>query len=60
MSLPSGAGHDARNLARIAPTGMIFVPCLNGVSHHPAESATLDDLAAGVRVLAEVLAELAS
>lgn len=60
MSLPSGAGHDARNLARIAPTGMIFIPCLNGVSHHPAESATLDDLAAGARVLAEVLAELAS
>ena len=55
----SGAFHDAKFLAEVAPTGMIFVPCARGVSHNPAESATPSDLAAGARVLAEVVAELA-
>jgi N-carbamoyl-L-amino-acid hydrolase len=55
----SGAFHDAKFLAEIAPTGMIFVPCARGISHNPAESAKPADLAAGARVLAEVLAELA-
>lgn len=59
MALPSGAGHDARNLARLAPTGMIFIPCLKGISHNEAESVEPGDLAAGTRVLAEVLVELA-
>ncbi len=49
MDLLSGAGHDAMNVARVAPAGMIFVPCLNGISHNEAESATPQDLAAGVR-----------
>jgi beta-ureidopropionase / N-carbamoyl-L-amino-acid hydrolase len=47
----SGAGHDAGNIAKIAPTGMIFVPCAGGVSHNEAESATPEDLAAGCNVL---------
>src|SRR5258706_6239613 len=55
----SGAFHDAKFLAEVAPTGMIFVPCARGISHNPAESATASDLAAGARVLVEVLAELA-
>jgi N-carbamoyl-L-amino-acid hydrolase len=55
----SGAFHDAKFIAEICPTGMIFVPCARGISHNPAESATPSDLAAGARVLAEVLAELA-
>jgi len=59
LDLPSGAGHDAMHLARICPTGMIFVPCLKGVSHNQAESAEPEDLAAGTRVLARVLATLA-
>lgn len=57
--LPSGAGHDAMHLARICPTGMIFVPCLRGISHNPAESATPEDLANGARVLADTLVRLA-
>lgn len=57
--LPSGAGHDAMHLARICPTGMIFVPCLRGISHNPAESATPEDLAKGTRVLADTLMRLA-
>jgi beta-ureidopropionase / N-carbamoyl-L-amino-acid hydrolase len=59
MDIFSGAFHDAKFIAEVAPTGMIFVPCERGVSHNPAENAKPSDLAAGARVLAEVLAELA-
>ena len=59
MRLPSGAFHDANFIADVAPTGMIFVPCENGISHSPAENATPEDLAAGARVLAASLVELA-
>ncbi len=59
MEIMSGAGHDAVYFADKCPTAMIFVPCENGVSHHPSESATAGDLAAGCRVLAGCLAELA-
>lgn len=59
LELPSGAGHDAMHLSRICPTGMVFVPCLGGVSHNEAESATPEDLASGTRVLARVILELA-
>jgi len=60
LVMPSGAGHDARSLAPLCPTGMIFVPCEKGISHNEAENATPEDLAAGARVLADVLAELAN
>jgi beta-ureidopropionase / N-carbamoyl-L-amino-acid hydrolase len=59
MRLPSGAFHDANFLAEVAPTGMIFVPCEKGISHNPAENAKPEDLAAGARVLAATLVELA-
>jgi N-carbamoyl-L-amino-acid hydrolase len=59
MRLPSGAFHDANFVAERAPTGMIFVPCERGISHSPAESAKPEDLAAGTRVLAAALVELA-
>ena len=55
----SGATHDAKWLAGMAPAGMIFVPCAGGVSHAEEEWADAEDLAAGARVLAEVLAGLA-
>ncbi|MGQ0835588.1 MAG: hydantoinase/carbamoylase family amidase [Gammaproteobacteria bacterium] len=51
IDMLSGAGHDAMNVARVAPTAMIFVPCKNGLSHNEAESATPDDLAAGAHTL---------
>ena len=60
MRLPSGAGHDAQMLARMCPTGMVFVPSRAGVSHNPAEFTEPADLAAGTQVLADVLVELAS
>ncbi len=59
MRLPSGAFHDANFIAEQAPTGMIFVPCERGISHNPAENAKPEDLAAGARVLAASLVELA-
>src|SRR5262245_54302493 len=60
MRLPSGASHDANYMARVCPTGMIFVPCENGVSHNEAENAKPGDLAAGARVLTAALLELAA
>jgi beta-ureidopropionase / N-carbamoyl-L-amino-acid hydrolase len=48
------------HLATICPTGMIFVPCENGVSHSEIENATPGDLAAGARVLAAAMVELAN
>jgi N-carbamoyl-L-amino-acid hydrolase len=49
--LVSGAGHDACNLSRVAPTSMIFVPCRNGISHNEGEWATQAHCAAGADVL---------
>lgn len=51
----SGAGHDAFNLARRVPTTMIFVPCLEGVSHNPREYASPFDVTAGANVLFDVV-----
>jgi len=60
LRMPSGAFHDAQFMVPLCPTGMIFVPCRDGVSHNPAEYSAPDQLAAGTRVLAQVLAELAN
>lgn len=53
--LTSGAGHDAMQVANVAPVGMIFIPCVDGVSHHPDEEASLQDMVAGAEVFAEAL-----
>ena len=60
LDMPSGAGHDAMHLNAICGAGMIFVPCLGGISHNEAESATPTDLAAGARVLTDTLVRLAN
>ena len=60
LRLPSGASHDAMYMARLCPTGMIFVPCEKGISHNEAENAAPADLAAGARVLTAALIELAN
>lgn len=49
--MPSGAGHDAQDMARITPTGMIFVPSAGGVSHSPREYTSPQDMANGANVL---------
>jgi N-carbamoyl-L-amino-acid hydrolase len=51
MRLPSGAGHDAQQIARLCPMGMIFVPSIGGISHSPKESTSWDDCAHGANVL---------
>jgi allantoate deiminase len=55
----SGAGHDAVMLAEVAPIGMLFVRCAGGISHHPAEAVTEDDVAAAIEVTASLVEELA-
>jgi len=56
--LPSGAGHDAQNMARIAPTGMIFVPSVGGISHSPKEYTRPEDLANGATVLLHTILKI--
>ena len=55
MTIPSGAGHDAMHWAEVVPTGMIFIPCRDGISHNPAEFAAMDDIVAGAEVLENVI-----
>ena len=51
QAMPSGAGHDAQNIARVMPAGMLFVPSIGGISHHWAEDTKDEDLALGIQVL---------
>lgn len=51
MDLPSGAGHDAQQIAKIAPIGMIFVPSKGGISHSPKEYSSPEDVARGAEIL---------
>ncbi len=53
--MPSGAGHDAMQMARITPTGMIFIPSTNGVSHNPTEWTDPEDICLGTQLLVEAL-----
>ncbi|TIC87112.1 Zn-dependent hydrolase [Crenobacter intestini] len=55
MKIVSGAGHDAVYLARLARTGMIFIPCKDGISHNESESATPEHVAAGCNVLLQTM-----
>jgi N-carbamoyl-L-amino-acid hydrolase len=59
QKMVSRAYHDSLFMARVAPAGMLFIPCRGGVSHRPDEYATPEAIAAGVAVLAGALAELA-
>ncbi|WP_288565599.1 M20 family metallo-hydrolase [uncultured Veillonella sp.] len=58
MTMPSGAGHDAMHWAEVVPTGMVFIPCRDGISHNPAEFAEMDDIITGAAVLDKVLRKL--
>jgi allantoate deiminase len=53
--LPSGAGHDAAQLAALTPAAMLFVRCERGISHNPAESVTLEDVEAAIEVTGRFL-----
>ena len=56
--MPSGAGHDAQDMALIAPTGMIFVPSKGGISHSPKEFTSAEDMANGTNVLLQTILSL--
>lgn len=56
--LPSGAGHDAQEMARIAPIGMIFIPSKDGISHSPQEYSSPEDIANGANVLLKTILAL--
>ena len=58
VTLPSGAGHDAQEMARIAPMGMIFIPSKDGVSHAPAEYSSPQDITNGANVLLRTILKL--
>jgi N-carbamoyl-L-amino-acid hydrolase len=58
LEMVSRAYHDSLFMSRIAPTGMVFIPCRNGYSHRPDEYAAPEDIARGALVLAEALAKL--
>lgn len=59
MDVVSGAGHDAIYAARVAPAGMIFVPCKDGISHNEIEDAKAEHLEAGCNVLLHAMLERA-
>ncbi len=60
LEMVSRAYHDSLFVSRIAPTGMLFIPCRNGYSHRPDEYAAPEDIARGALVLAEALAKLSA
>ncbi len=58
--MPSGAGHDAMQMAKIAPAGMIFIPSRRGISHNPLEWSDPDDIALGAELLMETILRVAN
>ena len=59
MPAVSGAGHDAVYMARLAPAGMIFIPCKDGISHNEIEDAKPEHIEAGCNVLLQAMLERA-
>lgn len=57
--MASGAGHDAMNMARLCPTGLIFIPSVDGLSHHPNEYTPMDDILRGIDVLEQAVLQCA-
>ncbi|WP_239984549.1 M20 family metallo-hydrolase [Lentibacillus sediminis] len=55
LEMNSGAGHDVMNMQAKWPSGLVFIPCKDGISHHPAEFASMEDIDRGVQVLAAFL-----
>ncbi|HEV8612982.1 MAG TPA: M20/M25/M40 family metallo-hydrolase, partial [Gemmatimonadales bacterium] len=58
LALPSGAGHDAQEIARLGPVGMIFIPSVGGISHSPKEFSRPRDIENGANVLLQTLLAL--
>jgi hydantoinase/carbamoylase family amidase len=58
--MPSGAGHDAMQMAKITRAGMIFVPSKRGISHNPLEWTDPDDICLGAEILMETMIRVAN
>jgi N-carbamoyl-L-amino-acid hydrolase len=58
LFMPSGAGHDAQDMAKITPTGMIFIPSIGGISHSPKEYSRPEDITNGVNVLLHTILKI--
>ncbi|NTW04091.1 MAG: M20/M25/M40 family metallo-hydrolase, partial [Oscillochloris sp.] len=59
IELPSGAGHDAAIMASLTEAAMLFVRCKGGISHHPAEAVSVEDVAVAIDVVGHFLDGLA-
>jgi N-carbamoyl-L-amino-acid hydrolase len=59
LPVVSGAGHDAVYMAKLAPSGMIFIPCKDGISHNEIEDAKPEHITAGCNVLLHAMLERA-
>lgn len=53
LLMPSGAGHDAMNMAQLCPTGLLFIPSKDGLSHNPEEYSSIEDIGIGAQLLEE-------
>ena len=58
VRMPSGAGHDAQHVARVMPAAMLFVPSIDGISHHWAENTSDEDIVLGARVFTDAIAKV--
>ncbi|RAI43383.1 M20 family metallo-hydrolase [Rhodoplanes roseus] len=58
VMLPSGAGHDAMEVGRVLPAGMLFVPSIGGISHHVAENTSDADIVLGCEVMADAISRI--
>ena len=58
--MPSGAGHDAMQMAKITPAGMIFIPSQRGISHNPLEWTAPEDIGLGCQLLMETIVRVAN
>jgi N-carbamoyl-L-amino-acid hydrolase len=56
--MPSGAGHDAMHWADYTPTGMLFIPCKDGISHNADEFARTEDIVTSIKIIVEYLTEI--
>ncbi|WP_103636184.1 M20 family metallo-hydrolase [Campylobacter concisus] len=61
LTLPSGAGHDAMNLTKLAKSvGMLFIPCVDGISHNTKEAINFDDAVFATKILTNALIRLSN
>jgi N-carbamoyl-L-amino-acid hydrolase len=58
--MPSGAGHDAMQMAKITPAGMLFIPSRRGISHSPLEWSDPKDICLGAQLLLDAIVRVAN